>query len=219
MTERVVGVARPMVENFKPTIVSSLVEIPKMDPFVGGSNLSVVMDLDGVLCGRGKNNTLEINLEKLKSLGEIAAKSREIMFYSSRKPMNEESFLWKEVFGSVFERQSITTFPFLTGESMQRLSGYIKNCNPNCSVYFNLNGELPEDKKKRIEEKEKKTKKDQSKEFYDFCARVLRQDRRLVVIGSNVSDRKEAQQMARVMELNGYDRNRIFCFNTGLLLV
>lgn len=203
-SERVGFLGVEIGESADVVQVKSLVEIPKLEPFLSGSNLSVIMDLDGVLCQKGKKNNWEANLLRLRALDEIAKKSREIMFNTARIHAESEGDFLVSL-PRVFKRQAISFWPILTRDSENKLFGFIKTSNPFCSINFNV-GFL-----QKIG--------DMDNNVYDFTDRALRQGRNLVFIGSSGLDRKIAKNVTRNMLIKGHDISGIFCFDTGHRLI
>lgn len=191
-------------EIFRSTMIDSLVDIPKMEPVMTGSRLSVIMDLDGVLCGYGKENTHEHNMRKLFALGEIAQRTSDLMIYSSRILVDEDRWYWGLTMG-LFEKQSVSHTPFFTKKSEKVLTDFIKKCNRNCRVsfdisLFNKSGGCTDG-------------------VYDLGRMTLRRGLSFVMIGSNNRDENNAQMLASVMDGEGLDVQNMYSFNTGHRLI
>lgn len=204
MTEKSDVLISEKVDIFRSTRVNSLVDIPKMDPVFTGSKLSVITDLDGVLCGYGDDNTREQNLAKLFALGEIAKSASDLMFYSSRIVVDEDKWYWGLTMG-LFEKQSVSHAPFFTKKSERVLADFIKKSNKNCRVsfdvsLFNKNGGCTDG-------------------VYDLSRMTLRRGLSLVMIGSNSRDERNVQKLALVMDSEGLDIQNMYSFNTGHRLI
>ena len=169
-----------------------------MEPFVSGDNLFTIIDLDGVLCEFGRKNTLNNNFQKLAALRDIVSKSEEVVFYSSRQSPQEKGVFWK-TFGPMFERQSVTFFPFFSKRSKENLEKFVGACNPNCKVSFEINP----DKKEGCTDK-----------IFEMSCRAQEKQRKLVIIGSGPTDTKSVSEITLKMHKIGKRTENIFYFNT-----
>ena len=204
MTEKSDVLISEKVDIFKSTRVNSLVDIPKMAPVSTGSNLSVITDLDGVLCGYGDDNTHEQNLAKLFALSKIAKSASDLMFYSSRIAVDEDKWYWGLTRG-LFEKQSVSYAPFFTKKSERVIVDFIKKSNKNCRVSFDVS----------LFNKNVGC----SDGVYDLSRMTLRKGLSLVMIGSNRIDEKNVQRLVSDMNDDGLDIQNVYSFNTGHRLI
>ena len=185
------------VEAIKPNkidvvYVKSLIEVPKIEPFGDGlRHLAVIMDLDGVLCESGKNNTTQTNIEKLAALRRIAVNSDIITFDSSRMRINRESRP---------HEGNVIAFPFLNLDSEVFLRDMIKRSNPDCRVNFKV-GFFRKERNEGVFEREQSVKE------------YLRQGEKVVFIGSSKNDVSLAKKI--VSNVDESVKDRIYIFNTG----
>jgi hypothetical protein len=179
--------------------VDSLMDVVKREPFVSGDNISTIMDLDGVLCEVGKKNNLSNNLQKIIALRCIISKSEEIAFSSARKRPKENGLFWKSV-GPIFERQSVTFFPFFSKRSEENLERFARTYNSNCKVLFEINP---------------KKKEGCTDKIFEISCRTQEQQRRLVIIGSSFIDTKGVKEITSRMHEIGKSTENIFYFNTN----
>lgn len=98
----------------------SFSNIVQTRPYLMDKKVTTIADLDGVFLEYGNNNTYEKNIERLRSLVEIAKNSEEIVLWSGRTVSKRCDFL-----------------PFISEEKVNRLSDLIIRSNPDCKVTIN----------------------------------------------------------------------------------
>jgi len=173
-------------------MVKSLVEVPKMEPFCGGlGHLATIMDLDGVLCESGRNNTTQANIAKLAALRSIVKNSDTITFDSSRMRVNYKSHT---------QDGNVIYFPYFNFSSENFLRDMIQRFNPDCRVDFKV-GFLRKIRKGEVEEVEQLVREN------------LKQGRKVVFIGSNRNDIRVAEKI--VTNIDEPVKDKIYVFNTG----
>ena len=186
--------------------IDLLSEVAKKEPFLSGEKVVSVMDLDGVLCEYGRKNNVDDNLSRLLALRRIIEGSDEFVFYSSRIKLDEDSRIWK-VLKPVFGETSVVKCPFIVKSSIDRLENFVKKANSDCEVKF-----------KTGLRKMRSCFGDEDG-FSDVVEKTLRQDKKLVMVGSSIFDRQIISKTAKEMESKGLNSQQMYFFDTGHWIV
>ena len=177
-------------------MVESLIEVPKLEPFCGDfGHLTTILDLDGVLCEFGENNTTYKNIERLVALKRIAVNSDLMIIDSSRIRVSSENYP---------QGKNVTHFPFYNQDSENFLRDIIHRFNPNCGVDFRVSFF-------------RKRRKRYGEEMEELVREILELGRKVVFIGSNRNDIDVAKKI--VTNIDDSERNKIHIFNTGHRLI
>ena len=186
--------------------IDLLSEIIKKEPFLSGEKVVSVVDLDGVLCEYGRKNNADDNLSRLLGLRRIIEGSDEFVFYSSRIKLDEDSRIWK-VLKPVFGETSVVKCPFMIDSSMERLQNFANKANENCKFEF------------KVGFKKMRSCFGDDDNFSDLVEKTLRQDKKLVMVGSSIFDRQIISKTAKEMDSKGLDSQKMYFFDTGHWIV
>lgn len=184
--------------QFHKEKINSLLEITKFDPFLGNNSIVSIVDLDGVLCEYGRKNNSDDNTSRFLALKNIIQRSEEFIVYSSRIEINEDSKLWQNL-KPIFGQTSIVRCPFMVESSKNRLEDFAKRANENCDFKY-----LVGLKKMRSCFK-------MDDDLQDIAQKTLKQNKKLVMIGSSIFDRKIVNKNLNL--------DNVFYFDTGHILV
>ena len=189
-------------ESFGQKKNDYLSEITQREPFLVGEKIVSILDLDGVLCEYGQRNNFDCNVSRLLNLKKIISKSDEFIFYSSRIEMNEDSKIWdflKPLFGDTI----IAKCPFITKSSENRLKSFAEKVNPDCLIQF------------KVGFKKMRSCFGLDDNLFDMVEKSLEQNKKIVMIGSSIFDRKIVKQIVENTKEKGLNTKNIYSFNTG----
>ena len=198
-TDRNVNIFR---DFFRPKI-TSLSEIAKEISLLDEKKLTSVIDMDGVFCEYGRRDNRDDNVSRLLGLGRIISNSEKVVLNSGRININENGVLWR-ILKPILGNTSISRCPVITRSSMERLKTFSERINPDCEIVFNIGF------KKMI---------GTDNLIFDLSKETMKQDKKMVFIGSSLFDRKIVGKVFKEIENEGLDTNNIHSFNTGHWLV
>ncbi|MDD2483138.1 MAG: hypothetical protein PHE32_01910 [Candidatus Shapirobacteria bacterium] len=184
--------------QFHEKKINSLLEITKFNPFLGQESIVSIIDMDGVLCEYGRRNNLDDNFSRFLGLKKIIERSDEFVVYSSRFEINEDSILWEKL-KPIFGQTSIVRCPFMVESSKKRLEDFTKKANENCDFRY-LMGLKKMRSCFRMDD-----------DLQNIVEKTLRQDKKLVMVGSSIFDRKIVNKNLNL--------ENVYYFNTGHILV
>lgn len=187
--------------------INFISEVTKEEPFVDGEKVVSIIDIDGVLCEYGRKNNADDNVSRFLGLRKVIAGSDKVMFNSSRINLDEDGFVWDKMLRPVFGRKSIPRCPFMTKSGIERLEKFSKMANPDCEVEFNISP------KKMI------GCYDSEDRVMVLAEETLRQDKKLVIIGSSIFDLMITRQVNKAMKEKELKHEDIYTFDTGHVLI
>ncbi len=179
--------------NFKIHPITHLIDVLSSEPFNGTKNPPIVIcDLDGVVFRSFKSYE---NFSSLRALARIARLSNSMTIWSARLVLlNSFNPLIKKI-----HSKQITPFPFISKESIAKLSNLIKKYAPNTKLIIKIGP---------------------SKLFNGNLAALLENQvdlkRPIVIIGSSCFDRLAAQKLA---EQKPDLLKRLWVFDTGKIII
>lgn len=184
--------------------VNSLSDISKHPLFLEDGK-AIIVDLDGVLCCRGKENNVMSNVLRLRSLLRIAEGTDRILFSTGRVNLQGDGLIKRYIREEVdAERESsklaVSHCPFLTPSSEEFLESLIHRINPECSVEFDATP------KKFLGTNESTLK---------FGMKVLDDGLNLAIVGSGAVDKIMAKKIVK----NNRSSGKITFFSTGWGLI
>lgn len=182
--------------------IDSLNKVLETEPFVKNVRRSIVTDLDGAVCTKESVG----DYPRIKTLAEIAAGASDgFAIYSARYYLAEGGFLEK-ILKPILKRkgQAVINYPFFDKESGDSLEKFIRACNPNCSANLIIGGE----KLRRC-----------NSAIINMASRALSTDGVFVFIGSGLIDKRNVNEIARAMDLEGRDTRGIYYLYTGKGLI
>jgi len=174
---------------------------------------TVIVDLDGVLCCRGRENETWQNTRRVFNLLRILSEADEVIFSTARfeigkrekdkrkkiNPPNES--VAEEVVREKGRKRAVSHCPFLTGRSEDFLEEIVFRRNPDCVVRFDATA-------KKYMAKNEKT--------LTLAKEVLDRGGRLTMIGSGLFDKRVANKIARENQTN-FDRVTLYNLGGGLI--
>lgn len=174
----------------------------ELGPISEANDSLIVLDIDGVLINPFNGRR---NLDNLKTAGRFIERSSKVIFLTSRKQPSDNDFIWQR-FGKNFGKDelAVTRYPYISLESQRNLEGFAKRCNPRCEVNFVVG----RDKLQNGEEKIKGS-----------VLTALKQDKNVVIVGSNGIDRGITRRLATGIYMCGGDTSKIFYVDTGHWLI
>lgn len=184
--------------NFHEEKINSVLEVTNFEPFLTKDSIVSIVDMDGVLCEYGRRNNFDDNISRFLGLKKIIEKSEEFIVYSSRIEIDEKSWLWQKI-KPIFGKTSIVRCPFMVESSRERIYGFTKKANENCDFKY-LVGLKKMRSCFRMDE-----------DLQEIAEKTLEQDKKLVMVGSSIFDRKIVNQNLNL--------DNVFYFDTGHLLV
>ena len=167
---------------------------------------AVIVDLDGVLCCRGKENNVLLNVSRMKNLLEIVEDSDRVLFSTARVDLKKGNFWSDLIVRKVEENQksnnlAVCYCPFLTEDSKMFLESLIQRKNSECLIDFDATP------KKYLGKNEKTLK---------FAKRALDDELDLTIIGSGFFDKIIARKVVAENE-GSFNRVNFFGLGWGLL--
>jgi hypothetical protein len=180
--------------RFHEEKIKSLLDVTKFDPFLGKESIVSIIDMDGVLCEYGRKNNSDDNVSRFLGLKKIIEKSDEFVVYSSRIEINEDSILWQKL-KPIFGKTSIVRCPFMVESSRDRLETFTRKINENCDFKYLVG----------LKKMRSCFKTDD--DLQDIAEKTLRLDKKLVMVGSSIFDRKIVSQNLNL--------ENVFYFDTG----
>jgi len=170
---------------------------------------AVIVDLDGVLCCRGRENNPLSNLMRLRGLLRTVDGADRVLFSTSRWEIgkrrveidNRDELISREDQKKRRKRPAVSHCPFLTQESKVFLEDLIRRKNPDCLVEFDSTP------KKMIGKNEK---------TLQFAKTALDEGLDLAIVGSGYFDRKMAEKIVHENQ-SGPGRVNLFSLGYGLI--
>jgi hypothetical protein len=183
-------------DSLRTVKVNSLKEIPVLDG-------ALIVDLDGFLCCRGKENERGSNLLRLKEFSRVISESERLLISTGRVSLDNELFA---PISNIFEKRrklkhlAVSYCPVLTKESKVNLESFFYKVNSNCRVDFDV------DWKKYLTCNGK---------TLNFGETALIDGLSLTVLGSGLFDQRVAKKIG---EKNGsFDRISFYSLGWGLI--
>ncbi len=180
--------------------------IIEKEPFCSTEKVVTFTDLDGVFLNYGSENNHESNVSRLCTLRNIVKRSEEFVFWSSRIKIDEDNIAWKAI-APIFSGTKVCHFPFLTDKSVERLEKFARNANPDCQV------------SSQIGFRKMRSCFGMEDDFNEMALKTLESDKKLVVIGSSLVDRKKVRCLTSAAKEKGCKLDNFYYFDTGHLLI
>ena len=174
---------------------------------------TVIVDLDGVLCCRGRENETWQNTRRVFNLLRILGEADEVIFSTARFEIGKrekdkrkkidpsDGPVGEEVVREKRRKRAVSHCPFLTGRSEDFLEEIILRRNPNCVVRFDATA-------KKYTAKNEKT--------LTSAKEVLDRGGRLTMIGSGFFDKRVANKITRENQAN-FGRVTLYNLGAGLI--
>ncbi|MCW1949223.1 MAG: hypothetical protein KIH89_002120 [Candidatus Shapirobacteria bacterium] len=184
--------------SFNVARVKDIRVLLESGPIAESRGSLVVLDIDGVLINPFNGRR---NLDNLKTAGRFIERASKVIFSTSRKQPDDNDLVWQR-FGK--NDLAITRYPYISLESQENLERFVKRCNSRCEVDFVVG-------RNKLRYGDEMIK--------GSVVTALKQNKNVVIVGSNWVDRGIVRRLATGVDMCGGDTSRIFYVDTGHWLI